>query len=206
MIDDYATCISVNRRMLSRATEMLLGMVTGMIADKSLHDLEIQMLRNWLLENEDVATTWPGSVIAASINDVVQDGIISEPEREHLLGVLTGMASNNFAQTGASSAEVISLPYDLDVKPNFRDKSICLTGEFMFGTRSKCEAVSQAAGAYTVAAPSKKTNYLVVGYMVSQAWAHTSYGRKIERAMELKSEGHGIAIITEEMWLQGIQN
>jgi len=32
----------------------------------------------------------------------------------------------------------------------------------------------------------KSTDYLVIGAYVSQAWAHESFGRKIENALELK--------------------
>lgn len=45
---------------LNKAVEHMIGMVTGIIADRSLHDMEIQLLRTWLDENSIVTQTWPG--------------------------------------------------------------------------------------------------------------------------------------------------
>jgi hypothetical protein len=41
---------------------------------------------------------------------------------------------------------------------------------------------------------------LVIGTFASRDWANTNYGRKIERAVELRQSGSGISIISEEHW------
>jgi hypothetical protein len=40
----------------------------------------------------------------------------------------------------------------------------------------------------------------VIGVFASRDWYHTNYGRKIERAVELRAEGHPITNLSEEHW------
>jgi hypothetical protein len=42
----------------------------------------------------------------------------------------------------------------------------------------------------------------VIGLFARPDWANTNYGRKIERAVELRDCGSGISIISEEHWKQ----
>ena len=47
------------------------------------------------------------------------------------------------------------------------------------------------------------TDYLVVGNLGSEQWYYGSYGRKIEKAIELQNQGKPISIIEEDdffMW------
>lgn len=55
----------------------------------------------------------------------------------------------------------------------------------------------QASAASSV---SKKVNFLVIGEIGSQAWRHSSCGRKIEAAVELREAGVPLRIISEPHW------
>lgn len=202
-IENPAALHSMARRRQSKAVELLMGIVTGMVADDHLHDREILFLRSWLTENTEVASTWPGCVIAERVSQVLADGAITEEERQHLLITLKDMASADF-DAGSTSQEVLRLPLQTDVEVDVRDRSVCHTGIFLYGTRNKCEALTEAAGGIPVSSVSRKVAYLVVGTNVSPDWAQTSYGRKIEAAVSLRNDGHPIAIIPERLWLQAL--
>lgn len=197
-----ATAKSVQRHRINKAIEHLLGMVEGMIADNHLHDLEVKMLSTWIASNPEACTTWPASVIAYKVQDVLADGVITSAERTHLLGALTALIGNDFAETGSASAEVSPLPIDDCVTVELRNSGVCLTGEFIFGTRAACERLTLKAGGMPFDTVSKKVDILVVGTRVSPDWVHTSFGRKIQRAAELQDEGHPIEIISERRWLE----
>lgn len=203
--EDEAAMVAMQRRADNKAIELLLGMVTGIVADQQLHDMEIKFLSSWLAENEYAASVWPGCVIAQRIRLVMEDGVITDEERSHLLETLQQVAVSNFADTGSAASEVLQLPLQDDGHVDIRDRHICLTGEFIFGTRSTCEKISQAVGALPVSSVTKKVAYLVIGTNVSPHWAHTSYGRKIEQAIELQQNGHPIRIISERKWRDFIQ-
>lgn len=49
-----------------------------------------------------------------------------------------------------------------------------------------------------------KLEYLVVGSLIEPSWAHTSYGRKIEKAIDYIAKGHGISIISEHQWVEAL--
>jgi NAD-dependent DNA ligase len=200
MIDNAQ--IAMKNRAHNRAVELLLGIVTGLIADQQLQDSEIVFLENWLAEHPDVAEVWPGSVIAATIRETLADGIVSDDERAHLLKLLQDMAVTDFATAGPAAAEVLQLPIKDDVPVDLRDQHVCHSGEFMFGTRTKCEQPTVKAGGWPVSTISHKVAYLVTGTNVSPSWAHTSYGRKMEQAVALQANGHPIQIISERRWLE----
>ncbi len=76
----------------------------------------------------------------------------------------------------------------------------CFTGRFVFGSRSQCQqAVVTLGGSFTDGVTSK-TNVLVIGSDANPAWAHGSYGNKIEAAMVSRMQRGKPAIIPEALW------
>lgn len=205
MSQDIAIARAIDNRLLTRSMQMLTGIITGVVADGTLHDSEVQLLRTWISSQPEVATAWPGSAIAHCLNEVMSDGIITADERAYLLDTLQRLVGTDFAETGSASAEVAALPFDDDAPITLSECRVCLTGEFLYGTRNACEKVTEKAGGIPVANVSKKVAYLIVGTHVSPEWVNTSYGTKIMRAMELKDEGHTIAIIREQRWLDALR-
>jgi NAD-dependent DNA ligase len=195
---------SMARHRTSVAIEHLLGMVQGMLADGHLHDMEIKLLSTWLDANDEAVQMWPASVVAQRIRAALHDGHISEEERIHLTQTLGDLLANDFAETGSATAEPTRLPVTDDIHVEVRDAGFCLTGEFSYGTRNACAHLTERAGGIAVDNVSKKARYLVIGSRVSPDWAHTSYGRKIERAVEMQTEGHAIYIISEQRWLKAL--
>lgn len=204
MIDDLAAKGLLRKRQLNKSVELLLGLVTGMIADGNLNDMEIKYLNTWLTEHADVAAIWPGSVVAKLVNEILADGVIAGAERDRLLKMLVDLSGNDFAQSGSVSAEVATLPLDEYCEVNLRDANVCLTGEFLSGTRTKCEELATLAGCVPHGIITKKIAYLVIGTNVSPHWIHTSYGRKIEQAIALQQAGHSIRIISERRWISAL--
>ena len=195
---------SMARHRINTAIEHLLGMAQGMLADGHLHDMEIQFLSTWISSNKEATQEWPVSAIAAKVRDILVDGVITQEERDHLTQTLHDLLANDFSETGSVGAEPTRLPVCDDVEVEFDAVGFCLTGEFAYGTRASCERLLERAGAVAMDSVSKKIRYLVIGTRVSADWAHTSYGRKIERAVELQQQGHRVHIITEKRWLQAL--
>jgi len=87
----------------------------------------------------------------------------------------------------------------------FEGKTFCLTGRFVFGSNLDCEETIAELGGSVVPAPGKDTDYLVIGELCSPDWVHTSFGRSIERAIELRTQGHTLGIISEEHWVNAME-
>lgn len=200
---DYAT-MAMERRNLTKASEMLLGLVTGIVADAQLHDMEIKLLSTWMASNQEVTNGWPGAVLAQKVSEILADGIVTETERAHLLEVLQQFSVTDFANTGSVTPEVLKLPINDDAPVEIPAAVVCLTGEFLYGTRDACHRVTAQAGAILADTVTRKLNYLVVGTNVSPHWANTSYGRKIQKAVDLQRDGRPLSIISERRWLSAL--
>jgi NAD-dependent DNA ligase len=114
------------------------------------------------------------------------------------------MAALCGAKDDAASGESYSTTLPLDTPPpavTFPSKRFHVTGQFAFGSRSKVlKAIESRGGIGLDSTPNREANYLVIGIFASQKWATASFGRKIQRAVELRDSGSGIAIISEEHW------
>lgn len=199
-----ATLYAIQHRLDTRAMQTLLDICTGLTADEHINDKEIVFLRTWLNENSAAAACWPGSSIAARIDAILADGIITQAEREDLLGLLRDTSGNYFSETRAAAPEGPALPIDDDPSIYFRNMLFCFTGRFFYGTRAACERVILNLGGMAVDSIGKKLDYLVIGALIEPSWVHTTYGRKIEAAMKHKDAGSEIAIVSEQQWTQAI--
>lgn len=201
---EYAALKAIQSREVTKAVEHLLGICTGFLADNELQDAEIRYLDQWLTQHHDVTTTWPGSVIASRIRDVLADGIITEDERKHLHATLAGIVGFQFPETGCAESGVTDIPFDDDPSIWFDGRSFCFTGNFLYGTRATCERAILDRGSIVRDSISRNLEYLVVGSLIEPSWAHTSYGRKIEKAIDYINKGYGIAIVSERQWTQAL--
>ena len=114
-------------------------------------------------------------------------------------------AKRKFSSPVPTSKEMLDDPVP-DVV--FEGRSFCFTGVFVFsdGDRNECEAAVRARGGMCCQHPTRDLSYLVVGSFAEPAWAHQSYGRKIETALELKFHGSNCKIISEEHWTKYLQS
>ncbi len=196
----FARLAASDQRILRRSCETLIGICTGLMADRHLNDEEIRFLSLWLAEHAELANTWPGEVILARVRAIHMDGIVDEEERAHLEQTLRRLLGGTLEETGAADGLATKLPLDQVDSIVFRDRSFCCTGQFIFGTRTACERAIVDRGGLVSAGVRKDLSYLVIGMMASHEWAHSTFGTKIEKAMEYRDKGRTIYIVGEEQW------
>lgn len=189
---------------MRESIEQLLGIVSGIVADDDVHDLEIEFLKVWLGEHADVARVWPGIAIGRAIDTVLADGHVSEEERSYLMDTLKQLASGDLAFDGPDTATAFALPLDNVVEIALRDSLVCLTGDFLHWTKAACERLLEQAGGWPTGTVSKNVHYLVVGAKVPPNSMERSHDHTIKEALALQQAGHGIAIISEQRWLESI--
>ncbi|BEQ15041.1 BRCT domain-containing protein [Desulfoferula mesophila] len=187
-----------------RTLDELLGLAKGMAADGCINQLEAEFLQKWLIKNNDLNATWPINVINNRVNQMLCDGVLDGNEQKELLELLCSFTGQIPVER---ELENMSCTLPLDSPPpalQFQGRAYCFTGKFVSGTRNDCQTAVLQLGGAVKNTVSKKTDYLVIGVIGSRDWVHTSYGRKIERAMELRDEGHGLAIVSEDHWAQHV--
>lgn len=177
----------------------LLGIATGLLADRQLLDDEVRFLDAWLTEHDELAHSWPGDVLHSRIKSVLADGVISEQERAHLVETLRQLVGGRIEDLAAAT-HVSELVFDDVVSVSFPGAIFCLTGDFVYALRTVCEQEIEKRGGKVGKGVTKKLQYLVVGGLGSLEWKHGSFGTKIEKAIQYKRDGLPISIVHEDKW------
>lgn len=120
------------------------------------------------------------------------DGIIEDTELEYLKSLFHVVLNPVSAQEHIS--DVI----------NIKNSKICLTGDFVRGSRAKIIELFESKGAKISASVSSKTNYVVVGDLGSENWQCGNYGSKIKKALELQQSGKNVEIYNEKEFFEKI--
>ncbi len=84
----------------------------------------------------------------------------------------------------------------------YAHKKFCFTGKFTTGTREECQQLVRDRGGIVGNNPTLDLDYLIVGGEKNPDWIHENYGRKIERALEIRSQrktDHPL-IVAESDW------
>lgn len=184
---------------LNRSLAGLLGIATGLLADRELRDAEILFLKDWLAQNSAIASAWPGDVVYSRVCEALADGRVTEEERAHLVQTLQQLVGGTLNELAGATHTTQMLTYDT-APMEFSQATFCLTGDFAFAPRSRCEQEIVMRGGIVKSSVSKKLRYLVVGGLGSSEWKHGSFGTKIEKAMDLKREGAVIVLVHEDHW------
>jgi hypothetical protein len=191
-------------RVQDRLIDELIGISRGVIADGVVDEQEAIFIGQWIEQHREVAEKWPVNVLYARLTEMLKDGILSHDEQQELLSTLKDLTgeSSLFQEPNRST----TLPLD---KPApeilFEGRTFCLTGRFVFGSLLDCEDTIAEMGGSVAETPGLDTDYLVIGELSSPDWVHTTFGRSIERSVELKEQGHQIHIVSEEHWVDSLR-
>lgn len=170
----------------TRQLQELSCMISEIISDNALTDLEIESLNCWLNQNQHLSGNYPFDKVNSAIRLVLKDGIITDEEKSYLLNVLSDF--NNPIESCSANID----------KLNLRDKQVVLTGNFVNGSKDEITSKLEMLGASVKNSVSGKTDYVIVGGYGSNDWACGNYGSKVKKALELQSKGKDIKIIKEE--------
>jgi NAD-dependent DNA ligase len=194
---------NVARRRDRDVSEML-GLVKGMISDGVVSADEARFLNDWGARHPDVLAHWPAKVIFARLAQHFADGHIDDDERAELRDLLTAVAGGD---------ESICLGFDgatlfpLDAPAPlvcWQEEVYVFTGRFAYGTRKRCEREVTERGGSCDDNVTRRTSFLVIGTFSSRDWVHSSYGRKIQKAVQLRDSGFSLRIIGEDHWANAI--
>lgn len=187
-----------------RALHELLGVCRGILYDGVVVEDEAIGLDGWISANPDVARAWPGRVIAARLNRMPEDLRVDEEECEDLRMLLEELVAGHVSSTTRENA-TMTLPLDRPAPElEFDGRVFVFTGKFALGPRAVCERTVCEMGASCEPRITRRTTYLVLGTFASRDWAHTSYGRTIEQAVEYRDAGVPLAIVSEDHWAEAI--
>ena len=191
-------------RLNDRKIDELVGVCKGVLADGVVDQAEAQFLQEWLETNREIADHWPANVLYQRISDALKDGVLDSDEEKELLEILLQITGGpSIRENVASMSSTLPL-----TKPDpgviFERRKFCFTGKFVTGTRKEVQDIVLAKSGAVSKTPTKDTHYVVIGLIGSSDWIHSTHGRKIEKVVEMRNDGHDICIISEEHWVKHI--
>lgn len=182
-------------------TDQLIGMSQMAVADGRVTQDEADALQKFLVR----ASTNPSPLIITLLNrtnEFLADGVLDDDEAKELLELLQSIAGAP-GELG-EIAKPATLPL-CEPAPTIvlQGSSFCFTGTFEFGNRKQCETATKDAGG-SAGSLNQKTDYLVIGSYVTDAWKHETFGRKIEKAMGFRDKNGKPYIVSEAHWVTAL--
>ncbi|OGF58919.1 MAG: NAD-dependent DNA ligase, partial [Candidatus Fischerbacteria bacterium RBG_13_37_8] len=199
---------SVYYDIITSDIQRLEGIIHGILADGKINNDEIKSLEKWLFENEQLNSNYPYDEICSLVVGILTDGKIDEEEEK----ILTAYFSDFINLTDAAHLDPTLIS---EYKKTYKVSGICaLAPEIIFKGNIFCfTGISQKVNRNTFAEIINKrggifknnlidsSNYLIIGADGNPCWAYSCYGRKVEKAMELRKTGSNILIIHEnDFW------
>lgn len=181
--------------------QRLHAVVGGIIADVAISEEELKGLSAWISEHDHLRGCWPYDEIGSLVTTVLADKVIDASEHEMLFRYFSEFVAILDART------ILSAPIEnggqigglCAVCPEieFTGKTFAFTGASSRYPRSELSSTVETLGGEVAANPGKKVDYLVIGADGNPCWSYACYGRKVERAVELRKAGVKIQIIHE---------
>lgn len=187
-----------------RHIDELIGICRGIAFDDLVTQKEAKLLLKWMDDHSEYMKQFPFDILHKNLKEMLSDDVLDNDEAAELLGILKGLiGEENKHETIVNGSS--SLPLDTSLSDIIiPDNSFVFTGVFTVGTRKKCEELVCALGGEMHKTIKKNTNYLVIGDIGSEHWIHSSFGRKIEKAVQYREKGTGIRIVSEQHWIKYI--
>jgi NAD-dependent DNA ligase len=186
---------------LKQSLGELLGLARGLMADQELTDSEIHFLDKWLEERYSMTSSFPGNVIHERIKEVLEDGVVTEEERSHLVETLNMLIEDRLEDL-ADQVDLTELWFDDVGLIDFNKARFCLTGNFVYGPSDVCKVAIEQRGGTVAPSVSDEAQYLVVGGLGLDEWRTGGLGAEIESAMRLRAKGKSVKIIPEDSWVE----
>lgn len=197
VVVDFA---KLNRRKVQdRQIDTLIGLSKGITADDSVNQGEAEFLQSWLAQNIQIDNPVITNLLTR-VDEMLEDGFLDKEESAELFSILRSISGEKVALGEVSKSATLPV---CSPAPDviFSGKEFLFTGTCAYGTRKECQAAIQSLGGSNAKGVTRRLDYLVLGAYVTDSWAHESFGRKIEKAMEYRNSGLPLSIVTEEHWL-----
>jgi hypothetical protein len=191
--------------------QVLQGILHGIMADDHISTDEAKKLQGWVDNHEHLKGTYPYDELESLLMTVLADGLIKKGEQELLKQFFEDFIQYSFSKRIRKEEKRVregltkskTLPSICATCPDliFKGRSFTFTGTSMKAKRSELTDHIKNLGGTFSPRVTLETNFLVVGAGGNPCWAFSCYGRKVEKAVELRKEGHFITIVHEsDFW------
>jgi hypothetical protein len=184
--------------LVSTDMQHLQPILSAIASDGTVAEAEVEQLSMWLAEREHLRKCWPYDEMDSLLTTTMHDQSIDPNEHKALLEFCSTFTTSELDfETPHVTARMMSDIFAVSTVISFDEYSFCFTGESKRATRDEMKSMAQDRGAKVVESVFPELDYLVVGVGGNPCWAYSSYGRRIEKAMELRRQGSQLLIVHE---------
>jgi len=181
--------------------QRLHALMAGITSDGTITETELRGLSAWLADHDQLKTCWPYDEVDSLITTVLADGKIDDAEHQLLQNFFGEFVAvlDNRTIVSPKINEKTTLVGLCAVCPEieFSGSKFCFTGASAKYSRTEFTSLVKSLGGEVVGSVSSTLNYLVIGADGNPCWAYACYGRKVEKAVELRKQGARILLIHE---------
>lgn len=185
------------------AMQRLHGVLGGIAADGEVDSDEVGHLEQWLGEHRFLAGLWPYDEVDSLITSFAKSDEVAEQQQDFMMAVCREFVFGPAAQLILENMEEMAKSGVCSACPSikFPGSGFCITGHPSRGRKADLEADIVRLGGEVEKGVTKSVDYLVVGAKGNGAWAFNCYGRKVERAMMMRKDGHRLVLVHEfDFW------
>ena len=190
------------------AIQQLHGILHGIITDGIIDDKELRALNAWLNEHDYLSGTYPFDEVYSLLLAAKEDGVFSDDEKNMLRAFFANFVdAKESANIHEPDVKALQARYSVQgicaIAPEitFDKKVFCFTGTSRRATRNEIARQIEARGGMYNDRVTNNTDYLVVGTAGNPCWAFACYGRKVEKAMQMRRDGGKVVIVNEnDFW------
>lgn len=209
-LKDLVSCVldyhPNNNRVLdsTREVQQLLGVFKGVTADRVLNQQELTVLAELIEACNSLKMNPAFKKIRHKFKWAVdKKSGLNQAEHDELVQLLSGIAGAD-VDSGVTGGLSIGLDFDFPTI-QFENRGFCLTAKFSYGTRNDCKQAIKKRGGVTQPRIIRATDYLVIGNLASRDWKYSSYGLKIQDALEKRESGYAVKIVSETHFVEALR-
>ena len=181
--------------------QRLHAVLGGINSDGFISEAELEGLSDWLSEHVHLKMCWPYEEIESLIIGVLSDKKIDNEEQKFLKEFFSEFTAILDNQTIVNPVLTINRKVmglcSVCPEIKFSGSKFCFTGTSYKYTRSEFSKLVNQLGGEVINSVSTKLDYLIIGADGNPCWAYACYGRKVERAVELRKIGSRWLIVHE---------
>jgi hypothetical protein len=181
--------------------QRLHAVVGGIASDGVVTEDELRGLSEWIENHDHLRTCWPYDEISSLVTAVLADGKVSSQEQTLLLDFFSEFTSlldeKTITAPSIKSGESLIGLCAVCPEIDFDGMKFCFTGASTKHKRGDLSALVQRLGGEAVESLTSTVNYLVIGADGNPCWAYACYGRKVEKAVQLRKAGVRLLLVHE---------
>ncbi len=180
----------------------LMGLLTGVSADRAINEHEVAALADWLARYAHLGGLWPYDECCTVVGAMLASRQL-DTGAEHLRSM-----TDLFPVAGSDHA--LQLPLTVEgictANPDiaFANRTFVFAGRSAHASEQELTALITVLGGHLHRNVGELADYLVVCGTGSDYWAFAGYGRQVEKATAMQRSGHPVTIVSEDDFWEAV--